>query len=366
MPSAVDGLKPVMVAVFNQKGGVAKTTTSINIAVCLAAYGYRVLLVDLDTQGNATTAFGLDPLPAIGAFEIIVSQASLAEAVHATVYPGLSLLPATMGLRSGEPLLVHAARRRFLLMSRLAGAAFDIVIVDCPPALGAATGTALASATAVLMPARPDPYAHDGLINTWGEIKRIGGSGNIHLASAGILLTMTASEPAGTEVARVIRAEFGAQVYAVEIATDPRVAEAAQMSMPVTVLDPDGLAGRAYVDATAELLRRLAQQHRPGVRLGPPLGRDHALNTLREWRATIHGALRRLPTEGGAWVQAKAPDADTELEMDGDADDPYGIAVATNRPERGRMLPLLLGLGLGLALGLVMEAVTGLTSRLLK
>ncbi|MBI3446767.1 MAG: ParA family protein [Magnetospirillum sp.] len=339
---------PVMVAVFNQKGGVAKTTTACNLAVCLRAFGYKVLLVDLDTQGNATASFGITPLPAIGAFEVIVGRAGIGQAMLATEYEGVWLLPATMSLRDNDQMLVHAGKRRGLLEARLAETGVHIVVVDCPPALAAATATALASASAVLMPVRPDPYAHEGLVNTWYEIKRIREVVNVQLGVAGILLTMTASEPTGDDVAKVIRAEFGEQVYGIEISTDPMVAQAAQLALPVAVLDPDGLAGRGYVDATLEVLRRLGRQNRPGTALPEPLGLDDALNRLREWRSTTHAALLRRPEGNSGWAAAKAAEDDDEEED--------FVAPRGNAPEAAR-LRLLPWLAAAFAAGMAFDAL---------
>ena len=366
MTTALDVAPPVMVAVFNQKGGVAKTTTACNLAICLTAFGYRVLLVDLDTQGNATSSFGVSPLPSSGAFEVITGRARVADVALDTAYEGLWLLPATMSLRDNDHLLAHAGRRRGLLETRLAETGVDLVIVDCPPALAAATATALASASAVLMPVRPDPFAHEGLVNTWYEIKRIREAVNGQLGSAGILLTMAGSEATGDDVGRVIRAEFGEQVYGVEINTDPKVAEAAQMALPVAVLDPDGLAGRAYVDATLELLLRLDRQNRPGTRLRPALGRDEALNRLREWRATTHAALLRMPTDGEGWAR-RGRKTGTDEDED-DEDDTYFGPVPrpeSRPPGRSGMAGPMLALAGGLIAGMALEAWTGVLRRLL-
>lgn len=352
---------PVMVAVFNQKGGVAKTTTACNLAVCLTAFGYRVLLVDLDTQGNATGGFGISPLPPSGAFEVITGRAPVEAVALDTVYEGLWLLPATTSLRDNGHLLTHAGRRRGLLESRLVNTGVDLVVVDCPPALAAATATALASASAVLMPVRPDPFAHEGLVNTWYEIKRIRETINANLGVAGILLTMAGSEPAGDDVTRVIRAEFGEQVYDVEIRTDPKVAEAAQLGLQVAVLDPDGLAGRAYLDATEELLDRLARQNRPETQLPASAGRVAALNRLREWRATTHAALLRMPDGGHAdWTRPRTAAEEAE-EVDSFYTPPPEVIVVEGN---GRLRGLLL-LAAGLAAGMLAEALTGALRRLM-
>lgn len=359
---------PVMVAVFNQKGGVAKTTTSCNLAVCLTAFGYHVLLVDLDTQGNATGSFGFTPLPATGSFEVITGRAKAADVALDTAYPGLWLLPATTSLRDNNHLLAHAGRRRGLLETRLADTGVDVVIVDCPPALAAATATALASASAVLLPVRPDPYAHEGLVNTWYEIKRFRETINARLGVAGILVTMSGSEPAGDDVARVIRAEFGDHVYDVEVMTDPKVAEAAAMALPVAVLDPDGPAGRAYVDATIELLRRLGRHERPNARLPEPLALDSALNQLREWRATAHAALLRVPGRAESWPAADAPPGEDEESVPDDYFGPVPLPESPLAPPpRPRLGPgsVIAALLTGLAAGMVIEMLTGILARLL-
>lgn len=356
-----DVTPPVMVAVFNQKGGVAKTTTACNIAVCLTAFGYRVLLVDLDTQGNATGSFGISPLPTSGAFEVITGRAKIEDVALDTIYEGLWLLPATTSLRDNDHQLTHAGRRRGLLEARLSHTGVDVVVVDCPPALAAATATAMASASAVLMPVRPDPYAHEGLVNTWYEIKRIRETVNMHLGVAGILLTMAGSEPAGDDVARLIRAEFGEQVYGVEIRTDPKVAEAAQLGLPVVVLDPDGLAGRAYVDATEEMLTRLSRQNRAETQLSLPLSRVEALNRLREWRSTTHASLLRMPAAATSWAGGNGA-------SDGD-DDVDSFYTPMPSPvlalENGGLIRRILLLLSGIAAGMLIEALTGMLRRIL-
>ncbi len=295
---------PPVVAVFNHKGGVAKTTTACNVAVCLAACGLRTLLVDLDAQGNATASFGHLPLPSLGTIDVMAGRMALAAATLDTPFPGLTLLPATTGLRMAELELGgddHATRR---LDEQLAepgtGAAYDVVVIDCPPSFGMVTLNALLAASAVLIPTRPDPFAHEGLANTWYEVRRLCQEANTALGVAGILLTMTEADGAIADGARAIRAEFGEQVYATEIATDPRVGEAAQLSMPVTVLDPDGVAGLAYVEATGELLRRLARREGAPAEL-PENWLSDTLNTLRDWRGG-QLALRRVPGGERGWV----------------------------------------------------------------
>lgn len=341
---------PPIVAVFNHKGGVAKTTTAGNLAACLAALGYRVVLADLDAQGNATGSFGILPLPPVGAMDVITGRVPLDQALLPTAFPGLSLLPATTQLRTAELELAahersHQALREAFASQSIADHA-DIVIIDCPPSLGTITGNALAAAAAVLLPARPDPYSHEGLVNTWHEIKRLRQTANASLNVAGILLTMTGDDPTGGDVERSMRAEFGDQVYAHSIESDPKVTEAAQLGVPVAVLDPDGGAGAGYLLATEELVARLRRHARHDIHpLAEPAPHGTAQNTLRDWRARLPG-LQRRANQSPAWTAVEAANTD-------------GFAAPPPpRPQPQKsgfgwpalMAALLAGMGLGAAL----------------
>jgi chromosome partitioning protein len=367
---------PVIVAVFNHKGGVAKTTTACNLSVCLAAAGYRVVLVDLDMQGNATNSFGISPLPPHGAYDVLTGRVELDDALLDTPYERLKLLPATTQMRQAE-LLASAERSHAFLRDRLAqgrlGAQCEVAVIDCPPSLGTVTVNALAAATAVLMPVRPDPFAHEGLVNTWYEVKRLRNDINPNLGVAGIVLTMTNAEPAWADVATAIRAEFGEQVYPCEIPTDPRVAEAAQLALPVSVLDPDGVAGLAYVEVTDELRRRLARQNRPDTRLRAAGDHQDVLNCLRGWRSDRHGALLRRPAEQkSGWAEDDGGgNGDEDDDWVPDWQDGWGRPAAAEDPrpvrkprrQRADFKRLLRPAGLilaGLAAGMAVEAVTGL------
>ena len=337
---------PPIIAVFNHKGGVAKTTTAANLATVLAAFGLRTVLVDLDAQGNATAGFGVLPLPPAGAYDLLLGRGNLAQLLTPTPYPRLSLLPATTDLRLAELQLASEEHSHQQLKSGLRAADLsqwaDIAVVDCPPSLGMVTANALTAASGVLIPARPDPYTHEGLINTWHEIRRMQEAVNPALSVAGILLTMTTGDATETDVARTMRAEFGENVFAVTVEADPKVVEAAQLGVPVAVLDPDGAAGRAYVDATVEVLTRLIRTHR----LPETETYDGALNNLRDWRARLP-ALQRLPTRSEAW--AAVPDAHDDAEPHDDWTP--GRPTAPREPRRfgGAWLAgaFLLGLALG-------------------
>lgn len=346
---------PPVVAVFNHKGGVAKTTTAGNLAACLAAFGYRVVLADLDAQGNATGSFGILPLPPVGAMDVITGRVPLEQALIPTPFPGLALLPATTQLRTAERELAahershHALREAFV--AHAIGSHADIVIIDCPPSLGTITGNALAAAAAVLIPARPDPYSHEGLVNTWHEIKRLRQHANAALNVAGILLTMTGDDPTGGDVARSMRAEFGDQVYDVAIESDSKVTEAAQLGVPVAVLDPDGGAGLDYLRATAELVTRLRRHTRHDVLpLAEPAGLPEAQNTLRDWRARLPG-LQRRANQSPAWTAVQAANTDMD-----DPPPPSSVPADGRRFGWGMVLAALT---LGAALGAAAMAVLG-------
>ena len=288
-----------VVSVFNHKGGVAKTTTACNLAICLAALGRRVVLIDLDAQGNASATFGQLPLPPAGTLEVMTGRARLAESLKDTQFANLRLLPASASLRTaelemaGDELAIE--RLRSHLADGEAACLADMVVIDCPPSFGLVTLNALIASSAVLIPTRPDPFSHEGLSNTWYEIKRLRQQANGDLAVAGILLTMTEATGSVADGALIIRAEFGHQVFPLGIPADARVAEAAQLSLPVTVFDPDAPASRAYLAATVELLERL----------GEPIAESAALlATLRRWRDG-QIALERLPRADGGWVASR-------------------------------------------------------------
>lgn len=280
--------RPPVLAVFNHKGGVAKTTTACNMALCLAARGWRCLLIDLDAQGNAGASLGFTPppTPMAGVTDLVAGHLAPGAGLVDTVYPNLSLLPA--GGHSWQNERADPATLEFWL----AGCAGDVVVVDCPPALGAATRMALTIADAIIMPTRPDPLAHQGLTHTWYETKRLRREGSAHPVQAMILLTLTDARGPLADEALAIRAEFGPAVLDAAIPYDTAISEATRMTVPVVLFEPDGGAGRAYVDATAEIVRRLKLGPRSALPASP--SPETLLNTLRDWRAG-RTALRRLP-----------------------------------------------------------------------
>jgi chromosome partitioning protein len=290
---------PPIIAVFNAKGGVGKTTTVVNLATCLAAYGRKILVIDMDAQGNATTSFAQATLPAAGTYDLLTGRMGLAEVVMPSLVDGVSLVGATddMGIIDVE-LAVSPLKHGVLrsILAELPEGAVDLVLVDCPPAIGAMTVNALLSAHAVIVPANPTPFAHDGLMRTWKIVKRLHATLNPGLFIQGVLLTLADAEgEAEWSMERVMQAELGDLVYDLRIGHDPKVfVAAAGHGLPAVIFDPTSEGARQYLDL-AEIvlegeprLRRAVQ----GLASNPPpvpaRSRAEAENALAAW----HGMAR--------------------------------------------------------------------------
>ncbi|MGE5505223.1 MAG: ParA family protein [Actinomycetota bacterium] len=259
-PASARGPRPTVLVVFNQKGGIGKTTTSVNLAVALAAFGRSVVVIDLDSQSNATSSLGLVGPPPTGAYELISGRASLKKARKPTPYPGLWVCGATAELAGADIELAVADQPQRQLahaLERLPDGV-DWVVVDCPPALGMLPVNALVAGDAVLLPVAPEPMARDGLHKAWHHILRIRSHLNPGLEVAGILLTMAENEDVHARMAETIRTEFGERVLPVVVPRDSTVMRASVRDLPVVAMAPEAPASRAYLDLAQLLIDRVA------------------------------------------------------------------------------------------------------------
>lgn len=257
-PAAIN--RPRIVAVANQKGGVGKTTTAINLATALAACGQRVLLVDLDPQGNASTGLGVSVLAAADdIYSVLIGRRPLAAVIASTTVPGLDVVPASADLAGAEIELIDVARRESQLKAALEDGAsqYDYVLVDCPPALGLLTLNALVAAQSVLVPLQCEFFALDGLSRLTRSIDRIRNAFNSDLYIQGVVLTMhDGRNNLCQSVEADVREHFGDRVYQTVIPRNVRVSEAPSFGLPAIVYDMNCAGARAYIHLAAEILRR--------------------------------------------------------------------------------------------------------------
>ncbi|MCV0368497.1 MULTISPECIES: ParA family protein [Filomicrobium] len=263
------GTGPRILAIANQKGGVGKTTTAINLSTALAAIGERVLVIDLDSQGNASTGLGIDVQARINtSYNVLVGEARLTDAALPTAIPGLRIVPANADLVGLEAELISESDRPFRLKNAVAqmlasfpslpeDERYSYVLIDCPPSLSVLTLNAMAAAHAVLVPVQCEFFALEGISQFKATIDQIRATLNPVLEIQGVVLTMhDARTSLSKEVVENVRGFFGSKVYDTLIPRNTRVAEAPSHGKPLILYDYDCAGSQAYIRLASEIIER--------------------------------------------------------------------------------------------------------------
>lgn len=250
---------PAVIAVLNQKGGVGKTTTTINVAAYLAKAGRKVLIVDFDPQGNATSGLGLDKHAAKHTtYDVLLHQSTAAQTIQETTVDNIWILPANADLAAAEVELVGKTNRETLLRAALQGVAFDYVLIDCPPSLGLLTVNALAAASDLLIPVQAEYYALEGLSQLLSVFQQVRAGLNTKLELLGLVVTMYDGRTSlGEQVYKELQQHFGEKLFKSVIPRNVRLAEAPSHGKTIADHDRWSKGARAYKQLSKEITKRI-------------------------------------------------------------------------------------------------------------
>ncbi|MBO1099601.1 AAA family ATPase [Enterococcus hirae] len=249
-----------IISVANQKGGVGKTTTTVNLGACLASLGKRVLLVDMDAQGNATSGVGIrKPDVTQDIYDVLVNELPIAEATLVTEHENLSIVPATLQLAGAEIELTSMMARESRLKGSLAEVndQYDYILIDCPPSLGHLTINSFTASDSILIPVQCEYYALEGLSQLLNTVRLVQKHFNPELEIEGVLLTMyDARTNLGNEVVEEVRKYFREKVYETIIPRNIRLSEAPSHGMPIIDYDPRSKGAEVYQALAKEVVNR--------------------------------------------------------------------------------------------------------------